>query len=326
MTFVNILNDVYRRCNYDTAASLPLAVTSRIKAFVNETQQELASENGLQSLLRGSLSVITVANQANYALPPVVADIRAIYETTNDRKLTRQSLSWYRSRIPDVTAFTGTPQGYVMLGPQAVAQNPVASGVWVASSGADVMQANIDAVRTGGYFHQPAATTLNGGVRVQMGTQTDYIEITDFYLATAPVGDVQLFDAAVAGNVLATIPRGQTRSRYEWIALVPTPSSAITYLVDYERDVPDLVNDSDEPAWLPVRHQRLLATGALLKEYERTQNPATEAIRNHWTVGRAQLLAYVNSPSDRLMVPSTLGRLPGRSDLGPWFPAGTIWD
>jgi len=328
MTFNNLLLDVYRRTGYSASTSPAPDVITRIKGFVNEAQQELAGKPGLAGLLRGTTSLASVASTSSYALPPAVADVRKIYETTNDRALARKSLDWFRRNVPDPSAFSGTPYAYAMLGPQKVSAQPVATGVWIVSSSASdtAITASVEAVRTGGYPHTPGAATLNGTTRVQVGTQTDYVEVTDFYLSAAAVGDVTLYDAAASGNVLAVIPKGQTTSRYEWIALVPTPSAVVTYTIDYEKDISDLVNNTDEPSWLPVRFHRLLAIGARMREYEGKDDARYKTAQTEWIVGFKDLLSDVGGGSaDGVLMPQSSGKS-GRSDLGPNFPSSTIWD
>jgi hypothetical protein len=104
-----------------------------------------------------------------------------------------------------------------------------------------------------------------------------YLILTKFYISTAAVGTVTLREDSGSGTVLSTIPIGATYARYRRIAFAPPPAAAITYYIDCERLVTDLVNDTDEPL-VPQRFHRLLAIGARAKEYEK-QNQ----------VGRSQL-------------------------------------
>ena len=155
-------------------------------------------------------------------------------------------------------------------------------------------------------------------------TITTIEEVLDLYLATAAVGAVTLHEDSGLGTELAKVNIGQTRSRYEWVAFAPTPSDAITYTLDYERDATDLVNDSDEPAWLPSRFHRLLGVGARKKEYEGQDDGRHTTAAQEYEKERRKLLAYVNNPPDQVMVPG--GSRRGVSDLGGSFPAGTIFD
>lgn len=321
-----MLADLYRRGRYQDAATVAAAVTTRLTAFLNETQQELADDPRLQSLLRGTTTLASVASQATYGLPPVVGRITAIRDTSNRWPLRLESLSWYRSRVPNPATQTGTPDRYVELGLKPVSANPAATGVWAASSSASdtVPTVSLEAVRTGGYVHQPTATALTGTSRVAIGSQTDYVEITDVYLSAACVGDVTLFDAAAAGNTLGVIPKGQTRSTYPWIALALTPAGVLTYSIDYERLLTDLVNGTDAPYWLPFAFHRLVVIGARRKEYEYQKDDRLEVAMKDWNATLPLLLAYVNNPPGGVLIPGGTSR--GLSDLGSNYPAGTVWD
>lgn len=326
MTLTAILADCYRRLGYDTVP--PTAVSTRLTAFVNEAVQELASEPALSSLLRGSLSFASVASQPTYGLPPVVARVLAIRETTSKRKLSPQSLDWYRATAPDPSTSTGTPAYYILLGPQAVNLQPqVAAGsqLFAKSTAAgdtqvlyyEVIQAN-GTIRTG-------SVTLTGTTAVSLSSSlTDVVEVRDWYLASAAVGSISLLETSGSGTLLATIGIGQTRARYEGVALFPTPSAAVTYYLDYELEVSDLVQTTDEPYWLPARFHRVLAIAARMKEYEKTDDDRYDGARTQWAQGRQALLAYVNNQPDMILIPGASGS--GISDLGGQYPSGTIWE
>ena len=53
MTLSEMRADLYRRFNY--AASPATDVTTRLTAFLNETQNEILSEPGMEALRNGSL-------------------------------------------------------------------------------------------------------------------------------------------------------------------------------------------------------------------------------------------------------------------------------
>lgn len=326
MTFANILLDAYGRLGF--AGTTDATVIARIKRFVNESAQDLAGEPGLASLMLGSVPFASVASQPTYGLPPVISRVFTIRETTSRRKLWPRSLDWYRTVAPDPLSPGGTAAYYVMLGPQAVAKQPSdASELFVKSSAAgDTSQVvHFEVVRSGTGQVQTGSVTLTGTTAVSLGsTITDIIEVRDLYLSAVTVGNVTLLEDSGAGTELARIAIGQQRSRYELIALYPTPSSAITYSVDYELDVTDLVQDADEPYWLPPRFHRMLGIGARMKEYEKTDDDRFDRAASQWGTWRNQLLAYVNNPPDFVLLPTREGT--GISDLGAQYPAGTIWD
>ena len=324
MTFQSILADSYRRLGLPSS---PAADTvTRIKQFVQETYEELLSKPGMGSLLYGSLTVASVASRARYGLSNV-AQIRAMTEATNDAKLAVRSLAWYRATDPDPASNEGIPEVLIPLGHVAVAQVPATTGtgLWIVSSSASdtTPTVTIDAIRVGGYPHSPTAATTNGTTRVQIGGGsglTDYIDVTQFQLSAACVGDISLYDAAAAGNLLAVIPRGQTTSRYFGFYLYPTPSSATTYTVDVEHEIQALSADTDEPR-LPQRFHRLLAIGARRKEYEKTKDPRHGVAVKEYEQGVNELVYAVTCPPDFIGIPGG-GDSDGGSNLGSQFPAG----
>jgi hypothetical protein len=324
VTLSTILADLYRRLRYQSTPATD--VVTRLTAFVNETHEDLLAMPGLSPLLYGTMTVASVANQARYGLASV-AQVRAVTETTNDSALQWRSLAWYRSTNPDPASNTGTPLYVVPLGIVAVAQVPASTGtgLWVASSSASdtVPTATIDAIRVGGYPHSPSAATLNGTTRVAVGggsALTDYIDVTQFALSAACVGDVTLYDAASAGNVLAVIPRGQTTSRYWGFILSPTPTTAITYTADIEHEVQPLSASTDEPL-LPPRFHRLLAIGARMKEYEYQEDERFQSAVALYVEGRKALLYAVTCPPEYVAVPGSRLESTG-SNLGPMYPEG----
>jgi hypothetical protein len=328
VTFAALLTDVYRRCNYANPPSSS-EVIARIKAFVNETQQELAAEQGLTSLMRANFTFASVASQQTYGLPAPLARILAMRELTTKRKLWARSLDWYRTVAPDPSTTSGTPAYYVMMGPQAVAKQPSAAAeLFVKSTavGDTTQTCYVEGLITGGY-PRTASVVLTGTTAVTLSSLiTDWIEVTDVYLSAVGAGVITLHQTSGAGTELARFAIGQTQpTRYEGLALYPTPSAAITYLIDGEIDVTDLVNDTDSPDWLPVRFHRLLSTGTRVKEYEKTSNDLLDSALAQFEREKRALLAYVNNPPDGgVILPIAEGV--GITDLVGQYPAGTIWD
>lgn len=321
MTFLQILQDSYRRLNYATTPAAE--VTTRLKAFINETHEELLSDPTLTSLLYGTVTFDSVASRARYGIA-TNARVRSMTDSSNQYTLRPVGLDWYRMYNPNPANWTGTPDHYVPLGTVAVQQVPAATGtgLWIASTSAGDTAGptvTIDAIRVGGYPHSPAAQALTGAVRAQIGALTDYLDVTQFQLSAACLGDVSLFDAAAVGNTLAVIPRGLTSSRYWGFALTPTPVAALTYTLDIEHELQALSGDLDEPL-LPPRFHRLLAIGARMKEYEKTSDDRYELARAEYERGRSQLRYAVGCPPGYLPVARN-GQLTGHSRLGPYYPA-----
>jgi hypothetical protein len=323
VTFAELLAELYDDLGYQSSPAA--AVVTRIKRRLNRAHEAVLSEPGLASLLNGTLTFASVASQARYGLSNV-AEIKAITTATSDRRLIRRSESWYRATNPDPASNEGTPAYFIPIGHVAVAQVPATTGtgLWVVSSAAgDTTQtATIDAVRVGGYPHSPSAASLNGTTRVQVGTLTDYIDVTQFQLSAVGAGDISLYDAAANGNLLAVIPRGQTSSRYFGFYLSQTPSAAETFTVTVEHEILPLVNDDDEPL-IPQKFSRILGMRARMREYEGKDDERFKVAAAEYQETLLRLKAHVNGAGDPL-VPG--GTVAGRSDLGGQYPAGTIWD
>lgn len=323
MTLNAILLDSYRRLNYPVSPDG--TVTTRLTAFANETHRHLLTLPGLDSLRDDTITVASVASAARTGLPPDVARIKLIQDRTNNILLRELTLNEIRRRDPGLKA-TGNPWGFALVGMMAVASQPsAATGVWAASSAAgDTTQTvNVQAIRTGGYLHTPAATTLNGVTRVAIGSpqQTDYIEITKFYLSATTTGDITLYDAAAAGNVLAVIPKGQTLARYVAIHWYPIPSTALTFHIDYTRVIPDLANATDEPL-LPLDFHDLIGLGIRMKEFEKTNDERYAQVAAEYERRSGALRNWAQSDGSLLL---SLRRRPRRwSMLGGQYPAD-VW-
>lgn len=322
MTFAQILADLYRKTNY---ASAPASeVVTRFKAHVNETVQDLLGVPGMAAWIARQQPPVTfasVANQAVYALPLAVDRVDAIVDRTTDLRLIARSESWWRSAYPDPSADTGTPDSYIPLGFQAVSVQPTAAtGLWaVSTAGGDTTQTvYVETVRTGGNPFS-GSLSLNGTTRVQLGSATDHEQVTKFYLSAVGVGDIRLYDAAADGNLLATIPIGQTFARYYAFALAPTPASAITYYVDGERPLPDMANDTDQPP-IPPRFHRLIVDGALWREWEKKDDSRAASAQRRFAQGVTDLRYFLTCPPDFLPVMGTQVR--ERSRLGAAYDDG----
>jgi hypothetical protein len=293
---------------------------------LNQSQRDILSEPGMERLLTGTTTFASVASTPQYGLPQNVARIVKIYEATNRRTLGELSQDTYRQIQPDPTTPTGTPSQYVDLGFAGVAKQPSdASDIFVDSdSASDTNTAYIEGYRTGGYFTS-LSVTMTGTTAVSLkgaALITDIVEITKFYLSAAAVGTVTLHEDASGGTELARIPIGQTHARYRKIALWATPASAVTYSVDYERDIQDMANAKDEPL-LPVRFHPLLIEAARRREWAKKDDRDRFVIADReYQRMLANFKYFLFSGSD---VRPVMGRhtIERPSTLGGWFPAGS---
>lgn len=321
MTLASILSDLYRRLDFPSTPASD--VTTRLKAYVNETLQELLSAPGAGRWLaryEPPITIASVANRSFYAVPRSLDRITTMVDRTNQRELLAASLEWYRVVQPDPTAQTGLPTHYIPLGQSAVAVQPSTTGLWAVSSSASDTTPVVyyEAIRTDGTFAS-GSVTLTGTTRVALSSATDIVSVTKWYLSAAAVGTVSLYDASSSGNVLGVIPIGQTYAKYYGFYLYPTPASAVTYHIDGERCVSDLTVNTDEPP-IPSRFHRLLVDGALAREYEKRSDDRVGLAMKRYQDGVKDWRYFVTCPPDYLPVAGN-----GKTDvsrLGGWYPDG----
>jgi hypothetical protein len=300
-------------------------VVTRILGFLNEGLRAVLSEPGLARLADSDLPLTfaSVANQARYVLPEAVNRIVAIHEQTNDRTLDAMSLQDYRRFTPNPTTQTGTPVRYVLIGRTAVAMQPSdASEIFIKSTNAgDTGTVYLEGTITGGYQRQ-TSTTMTGVTAKSIDTTiTSFLEISDFYLSANAVGTVTLLEDSGLGTELARITIGAKRPRYTALYLWPTPTAAITYYVDYRRELVDLANATDEPSLPTDFHPMLVAYGvAREQEYQGEEDRSTQAMQR-FAYYLSRLKFATQSLSDELPVVGR--RRIGHSRLGGFYPADT---
>lgn len=318
MTFDELCQDTYRRLNKNTS-SPDTATATRIKAFLNQRHRELLAQPDCQQLRDEVLTLTTVTGTARYALPQAVARLNRMWDTTNQRVLTEQSLAWYRDVATDPSTQSGNPEAFVFLGQTRVAQQPAdASQLWVKSTSAsDTQTIYIEGTITGGY-RQTVNTTLTGTTAKQIGSLATWVTVDNVYLSTAAVGTVTLMEDSGTGTELARIALGATMPRYWTVYLWPTPSSALTLTMDITREVSDMAQATDEPI-LPPDFHRLLVYGACADECLKLDDPRYGTFKSEWAQGLADLKYWLHArPSYQ---PGSERSLRG-NNLGAWFPAG----
>lgn len=321
MTLSEIQAECYRRLSLPSSPAA--ATATRILAFVNDTLQEIISEPGMGSWIdrhEPPFTFASVANQAVYGLN--IPSVLSVMDRTNDLTLEMRTRDWYRAQEPDPTANTGTPSVWVPLGFQAVSVQPSdASQLFVistsASDGAGTT-AVLEGYRTGGYITQ-LQVAMNGITAASFSAAiTDIIQVTKFFITVGAVGTVTLREDSGVGTTLATIPIGQTYSRYHAVALWPTPSAPLTYHVDADRDVPSLSNNLDQPP-IPVRFHRLLVEGAIWREFLKTDDDRRAFQEKRYYRGLSQMRHFLTCPPDFLPSRGQMGV--ARSRFGANFPA-----
>ncbi len=318
MIFSAILADVYRRTNKPTSPDTETA--TRIKAFVNDRHRWLLSKPGINQFRDATGTFDSVADTARVALPQALTRINALFQTDpNNWRLMEKSLDWLRTVNPQQNS--GTPQVYVPKGYEYVAAQPAdASQIWVKSSSAsDTGTAYIQGTRTGGILGS-SSVTMTGATAAQLGAFSDWETIDKFYVSTAAVGSITLHEDSGSGDELAQISIGRYRPYYFVVLLWPTPADAQSYSFDYEREILDLVQDTDEP-YLPTDFHDLLSIGARMDEYEKMDDSRFSAAQKQWAERYNDLQYFIHGrASERLIPRSVSGRI-GYNDLGGYYPS-----
>jgi hypothetical protein len=247
-------------------------------------------------------------------MPFDVARILSIRDTTNDLTLKSASVHWYVGQEPDPSGTTGNPEVWVPIGygPLRIQPSDASTLYAVSSSASDTMSIVIEGVRAGNLTS--ATVTMTGATAVSLGAWTEVHKIHLLYL---PAGTIEIWeDAQTTGTLLGTLPIGKTGFRYYTFALWPTPSSALTLTVDYQRQVQDMVSNTDEPLW-PEDFHWVLAAGARMLEWEKQDDSRWQAARQEYEKGVRDLKWFVHQQTN------STGRATVGSRLGPWYPKGS---
>jgi len=316
---MNDLEDaVLEHFNYDTEAA-DSAPRRRIRRAINSWHHRILTTPGLQGLRDGTLTFASVASTAKYTFPNAVAKVHRVYELTNDLTLTGRGMDWYRNIEPDPN--TGIPSVFAPGGYAATATAVSATELGVKSSSASdtTGQVKLEYVRSDG-TRGTSSVTLNGTTLVDLGITGTAVEVTKFYLTAKKLGAVTLY-GNLGTVVHAVIPIGRTYSRYYTLYLWPTPSSVLTYYLDYQREIEEMENGTDEPL-LPLDYHYLLELGAKISEYEKREDARRVIAEGHYLEGLRKLVSSVNFPAGAVYVPGEIAAL-GASRLGPWYPRGT---
>lgn len=323
MTLAQLQQDLYRRLGYANPPG-DTSVTTRLTAFVNQTHRQVLTRAGFSRLRDDTITLASVASQAVYALPPVVAKILHVTDRTNTRPLEERDLGWLRSVDPGLTSLGGPSSVYVPLGLQPVAVQPSAAAeLFIKSTAAgDTNNAYLEGFRTGGYPVSLGPIAMTGVTAKSFSTTIVDLElITKLYLSAAAVGTVTVHSVSGAGTELARIPIGQLFARYQGVHLWPTPSGVVTYHVDCVRVIPELSVATDEPL-LPEDFHSLLVDGALIKEWTKKDDLSRrQAAQVDFELGIAALRHWLLANPETVASLRPLRR--GFSSLGPMYPQDT---
>jgi len=316
---LNDLEDaVLEHFNYDTEAA-DSAARRRIRRHINQWQRRILETPGLQGLRDSTFSLTSVVGTATYGYPDMIAKIYRVYERTNDTYLDGRSLDWYRRVEPDPQS--GTPSVFIPRGYQPVSLQPASLQLYIASSDVGDTTGYVAAEWVSSLGYQGHGRVIPTGLTRVTICNDDAVEVTKFYVSSAMHGDISLYDAVIAGNCLGVIKAGKLFSRYYSLTLWPTPSTAQTFYIDYQREITDMEHGTDESI-IPTDFHYLLELGARISEYEKQDDSRRTVAEAHYSEGLAKLVARCNFPAGAVYVPGEL-ETQLSSRLGPWFPRGS---
>lgn len=326
MTFLEMQRYVYRRTGH--ADSPVTAISDRVKQFLNERHRELLTMEGMEKLRQFIITFASDTTNSVYAFPQAITKVLGVHERDNDYPLSYMTLDEYRLYSADPTAYEGTPIWYTDLGESPVQRQPPSNkeiSVKSSSTSDTAITPYFEVIRANDRQRTITGALLNGTTAVSASTAiTNISHVTNFFISDTAVGEITLSyagDTTVdGGGDLAVIPVGSVRSRYFNVALVPKPASAITYYVDAEVEVRDLVQNTDEPR-LPRDFHWVIGQGALIDEFQK-QEKERESKRSElaWFNGIKALKNYITNNPDYIPVIGRTKRM-GISRLGPNYPA-----
>lgn len=318
MTYLEIQNQVLDACGHTTAASSPQR--TRVKSAINRWHRHILNRPGYNALLRDSEATFdSVASQTTYGLGLPVGRILGISCDSYEATLALGDRAWLRRVDPGLTASGDPASVYIPKGWYPVALQPAnASSIFAKSTAAGDTTQIVDWEFVLSSLDRVSGnTTLTGTTAVQLGTASTVIEVVKLTLRTAAAGTVTVHEDSGSGTQLSSMLAGALSRQFIHVQLWPTPSSAITYRLDYTRVLQDLVQDTDVPL-LPYDFHPVLGYGATFDEFVKMSDDRSVLVNQVLERELKSLNAYVwDLPDD------TQGVSMRRSRLGGMYPAGT---
>jgi hypothetical protein len=303
MTFAETLTEVGQTLNYANG-SAPPATQTRWLAYMNNRHREMLTK--VTKLRDSNITLTTTSGLQQYSLPVSVNKVKDIYDPkTNMRKLVERDRMWVRTFDPraEVTSF-GPPSVWVDMGfvPWQT-RISTASKMYAVSTSTDTGNLTIEYVRSGG-FPGAAHANLTSTTPIQLGTDTDIIEITKMYLSAGANGFVSLKAANGTGTTISTLGPGQTFARYRSILLWPTPNSSNLVLsIDYTRQIPDATVNVNDESLLPPDWQWLLTLAVQMDEFKKMDDNRYATAKAEYEQGVKNMISDVLNNDDWIVIP-----------------------
>lgn len=316
MILSSIQTGTYDKLGLETSPGT--VIVARILRNLNLAYREIMSDPVFKLLRNRTLAVTTVANSPNCVLPQVATEIYKLVNRTNQKELDEMDLNWIRTQDPGQSQSTTTPSVYAVVGHQLPFARRVSASaqLYVDSTAAgDTQTAYVEVVTAQGYVRQ-ASVTVNGVTEAAIGP-ADTLEVIDFYLSSAAVGEVTLLQGS-GGTELSRIGIGRTRAKYTMLEIFPYTSEALTLYADCQLEITDLANATDEP-FVPDDYCEAIMWGAVKREaYKREKGLTDPELERVKIINR-----YKHSIAKKRGNASLDRRDAAFSQLGPWYPAGS---
>lgn len=315
MTYLEIQQGCFQRLNKSPA---PDPVTaSRIQTFINDRYRQLLREGGIE-VRDETLTIVTEANRARYALPTVITEIYNVFDSTNRIPLKPISLAEIRRRDPSVPGqIVGTSWRYAILNEAGIGQQPTVitpnALEIVSTSPADTQVATIEYRGANGF--QIVTATLNGTNTVPVVATVR--ELFRLSLSALPVGTI-LVREIVSGAILTAIAGSLTSTLHAWVMhFWPTPAGPYSMVIDFARPRRPLVNPGDEPA-IPEEFHTLLVYGACMEEAVKMDDSRARTYEQQYREGVLRFRAFLHQSRGARWIPKDRQR--AWNDLGSWYP------
>lgn len=251
-------------------------IGSLVEDFINLTLNEI-NEPGwaykfknfthLWSWLKRKSTFDTVASTTDYVLAREIDKVAILRQTETPIKLQQVPDDQFFRYIPNPVA-TGNPRYYRLWENEGVSTRlATADTVDVVSSSASDAGSADYTVTVMGYDSNGVLQTdtyqLNGTTKVS-GTTTFAARAIFVSKRAATNGDITV----TAGSTsLLVLGKNERAPKFKVISLYPQPSSAITMNIEFYTRIPELVNDSDVPAFDRKWHY-VVRMGTLAKVYQ----------------------------------------------------------
>lgn len=321
MTFAEMKIDCYDLLRFDTSPGT--VVARRIGGFLNQVHNEILGlpGAGIKKLRRRVLPVSTVANTPYMVLPSSVDMVYGLLDRTNSRPLSRMTWSGLNLLDPGQSAASSTPTAWAEMDlayPVALDPSNASELFLKSTSASDTQAAYLEGYTSDGTLRAVTVAALTGTTAVSVSAAiTTWIAVTKFYLASAAVGVVSLYEDSGSGTQLGSIGIGRTRGAYSRLQVYPTPSAAATLYAHVDIALLPMILDTDE-CFLPSKFHWLLPCGAARLEMLPREKSTTYALMDaRYNRGVSALRHYLSPMTDEDAAS------PEWSQLGAHYPHGS---